>query len=77
MDGLAAIAFSYTRFRNPYDVLPTIKQRRIERTQVEHPYLAKLYDLALAVFENLQSRYNINAAGDFHSLYYATIECGE
>ena len=77
IDGLAAIAFSYTSFRNPYDVLPAIKQRRIERTQVEHPYLAKLYDLTLAVFENLQDRYGINAAGDFHSLYYASIECGE
>lgn len=77
MDGLAAIAFSYTRFRNPYDVLPTIKQRRIERTPVEHKYLAKLYDLTLAVFENLQSRYNVKAAGDFHSLYHAKIECCE
>ena len=59
------------------DVLPTIKQRRIERTPVEHKYLAKLYDLTLAVFENLQSRYNVKAAGDFHSLYHAKIECCE
>lgn len=77
MDGLAAIAFSYKRFRKPYDILPEIKHRQIERTQMDHTCLAKLYDLTLAIFENLQSRYNVNAAGDFHSLYYAVIECGE
>lgn len=77
IDGLAAIAFGFTIFRKPYEILPCIKQRKYDRTPIEHPYLAELYDLTLAVFENLQDRYGVRAAGDFHSLYYGEIECGE
>ncbi len=77
IDGLAAIAFGYMVFRKPYDILPAVKQRRYERTPMEHPCLAELYDLTLAVFENLQERYGVCAAGELHSLYDAEIECGE
>lgn len=77
IDGLAAVAFGYTIFRKPYKILPAIKQRKFKRTQIDHPYLTELYDLTLAVFENLQERYGIRSAGDFHKLYYGTIECGE
>lgn len=77
IDGLAAIAFGYMIFRKPHEILPAIKQRKYKRTQIDHPYLGELYDLTLAVFENLQERYEIRAAGDFHSLYYGKIECGE
>lgn len=77
IDGLAAITFGFTMFRKPHDILPRIKRRKYERTPIEHPYLAKLYDLTLAVFENLQDRYEVHSAGDFHSLYYGKIECGE
>lgn len=77
IDGLAAIAFGYTIFRKPHEILPAIKQRKYKRMQIDRPYLAELYDLTLAVFENLQERYEIRVAGDFHSLYYGKIECGE
>lgn len=77
IDGLAAIAFGYMIFEKPHEILPAIKQRKYKRTQMDHPYLAELYDLTLAVFENLQERYEVRAAGDFHSLYYGKIECGE
>ena len=77
MDVLAAINFGYTLFREPYDVLPLLEQRTLDRTPIEQPYLEKLYDLTIAVFENLQDRYAVRAAGDFHKLYYAMIECGE
>ena len=77
IDGLAAIAFGFTIFRKPHEILPCIKQRKYERNPIEHPYLPELYDLTLAVFENLQDRYGVRAAGDFHSLYYGEIECGE
>lgn len=77
IDGLAAITFGHTIFRKPYEILPTIQQRKYERTPMEHPCLAELYDLTLAVFENLQDRYEVRSAGDFHSLYYGEIACGE
>ena len=38
-------------------------------------YLARLYDLTLAVFENLQERYGVQSAGDFDLLYFGEIEC--
>lgn len=75
IEGLATIAFGYTIFQNLYDILPAIKQRKYERTQIEHPYLARLYDLTLAVFENLQERYGVQSAGDFDLLYFGEIEC--
>ena len=77
LDVLTAISFGYTLFRQPYDVLPLLEQRKLERTPLNQPYLEKLYDLTLAIFENLQERYAVRAAGDFHKLYYAVIECGE
>ncbi len=76
IDCLAAITFGYTAFKSPFDVLPII-ERTYERTIIDDPYTMKLYDLVLAVFENLHDRYDIRAAGDFHKLYSATIECGE
>lgn len=77
IDGLAAISFGYIIFRKPHEILSTIQQRKHIRTQMDHPYLSRLYDLTLTVFENLEDRYGVRAAGDFHSLYYGDIECGE
>jgi len=77
IEGLAAITFGYTVFREPYDILDTVKQRKYNRTPMEHTYLAKLYDLTLCVFENLQGRYGVRSAGDFCSLYYGNIEHAE
>ena len=77
MDGLAAIAFNYERIRKPYDMLSRITQRKYTRTQVDHIYLAKLYDLTLAVFENMQDRYDVWSAGELNKLFNSTIECGE
>ena len=42
-----------------------------------HPYLEKLYDLTLAVFENLQDRYDVRAPLHFHSLYDGKILSGD
>jgi hypothetical protein len=49
---------------------------------LEHLYLwdvgqPNLYDLTLAVFENLQDRYAVRAPGHFHLLYDGKILCGD
>lgn len=77
MDVLTAINFGYMLFRKPYDILQLIERHKYNRTAIGQPYLEKLYDLTLAVFESLQERYGVRAAGDFHSLYYGMIECGD
>ena len=77
LDGLAAIVFGHLLWKKPMDIPQQIEDRRIERVPVEDPYMAQLCDLTLAIFENLQDRYAVRAAGDFHKLYYAMIECGE
>lgn len=77
VDGLAAITRGYTLARRIERMTDTIESRKYERTPVDNQYIAKLYDVTLAVFEDLQERYNVRAAGDFHSLYYGKIECGE
>lgn len=77
IDGLAAIVFGYTLSQTPKKLTASINRRKYERTPVEQPYLARLYDLTLAVFENLQNRYGVRSAGDFHLLYYGKIECGK
>jgi len=77
IDGLAAIVFGHTLSKTPKKMAASIKQRKYPRTPVAQPYLARLYDLTLSVFENLQDRYGVRAAGDFHSLYFGSIECGE
>lgn len=77
IDGLASIAFSHTIRKSPKEWAASIEHRRYARSPMERPYLARLYDLTLSVFENLQDRYGIRAAGDFPSLYVGEIECGE
>lgn len=77
IDSLAAITRGYTLARRQKDLVATIQNRKYERSPVENEYIAKLYDTTLAVFEDLQDRYNVRAAGDFHTLYYGEIECGE
>ena len=77
VDGLAAITRGYTLARRIEKMVDSIESRKYERTPVDNQYIAKLYDVTLAVFEDLQERYNVRAAGDFHSLYYGKIECGE
>lgn len=74
IDGLAAIAFANTGCRRARDVLQFPLQRRLTRTPVDCPELARLYDLTLAVFENLQDRYDVRAPGHFSSLYAAEIQ---
>lgn len=77
VDGLAAITRGYTLARRIEQMVASVESRKYERTPVDSKYIAKLYDITLAVFEDLQERYNVRAAGDFHSLYYGEIECGE
>ena len=77
VDGLAAITRGYTLARRIEKMVASIESRKYERTPVDNQHIAKLYDVTLAVFEDLQERYNVRAAGDFHSLYYGKIECGE
>lgn len=60
IDCLAAIMFSYTVYRKPFDVLSVI-ERPCERTFLEDPYTTRLYDLILAVFENLRDRYDVRS----------------
>lgn len=75
VDGLAAIVFCHLRCRRVFDNLKNV-ERKYSRTQVDDPYLAALYDLTLAVFENLQDRYDVHCPWQFHSLYSAKILCG-
>lgn len=77
VDGLAAITRGYTLARRIEKMVASIESRKYERTPVDNQHIAKLYDVTLAVFGDLQERYNVRAAGDFHSLYYGKIECGE
>lgn len=77
VDGLAAITRGYTLARRIEKMVASIESRKYDRTPVDNPYIAKLYDVTLAVFEDLQKRYGVRSAGDFHSLYYGEIECGE
>lgn len=75
VDGLAAIVFCHLWCRRGRDNLKYIVERKYPRTQVDDPYLAAMYDLTLAVFENLQDRYDVHCPGQFHSLYFAKIQC--
>ena len=79
--GLASIVFSYMCVREPIEMVEHITERKYARTPVSrkanHPYLEKLYDLTLAVFENLQDRYDVRAPQHFHSLYDGKILCGD
>lgn len=76
IDGLAAIPFGYTVCREPRDIRAAIPRRKQERTPIDHPGLAELYDLTLAVFENLQDRYGVGSAGELPQLYDGEIACG-
>lgn len=77
LDGLASIVFCYALPRTPKRTARAITSRKYERTPVEDVFIERLYDVTLAVFENLQDRYGVRSAGDFHTLYYGEIECGE
>jgi hypothetical protein len=39
----------------------------------EERYIAELYALTLAVFENLRDRYDVRCPGQFESLYFGEI----
>jgi len=52
-----------------FDILPKLQERTIGRVDVSQPYLQQLYDLTLAVFENLRERYDIRSFGELQSLY--------
>ena len=77
VDGLAAITRGFTMARRIEQMASSIENRKYKRTPVDNKYIANLYDVTLAVFEDLQQRYDVRAAGDFHKLYYGKIECGE
>ena len=77
VDGLAAITRGFTMARRIEQMASSIENRKYKRTPVDNKYIANLYDVTLAVFEDLQERYDVRAAGDFHNLYYGEIECGE
>lgn len=76
VDGLAAIVFCHLWCRRGLDNLKYIVERKYPRTPIDDPYLAALYDLTLAVFENLRDRYDVRCPGHFHTLYAAKILCG-
>ena len=77
IDGLASIVFSYMCERDPIDMVEHLSERKYPRTEIDHLHLANLYDLTLAVFENLQDRYAVRAPGYFHLLYDGKILCGD
>ena len=77
LDGLVSIVFCYALPRTPKRTARAITRRKYERTPVEDAFLERLYDVTLAIFENLQDRYGVRSVGDFYTLYHGEIECGE
>lgn len=77
IDGLCAIVFGYMLFRRSEDIARNLPGRKYPRTPVDVSELAHLYDITLAVFENLQDRYDVRAPGQFKDLYFSNIRCGD
>lgn len=73
LDGLAAIAFGHNLMRTEKELQESIEGRMLERSPVSDPYLARLYDLTLTVFEELQNRYDVHAPCHFDKLFGAEI----
>ena len=69
MDELAALTFGYMGWHRAFDILPKLQESKKERVDVPHKYMQQLYDLTLAVFENLRERYDIRSFGELQSLY--------
>ena len=77
IDGLSAIVFGHVLCRRSTELLRMLPSRKYQRTPVDMPCVAHLYDLTLAVFENLQDRYDVRAPGQFKTLYFSNICCGD
>ena len=77
IDGLTAIVFGYLLCRRSSDLISMLPYRKYQRTPVNITSIAELYDLTLAVFENLQDRYDVRAPGHFKTLYFGEIRCGD
>lgn len=77
IDGLAAITLGHTLARTPREVAVAVAKWRRDNPSADNFFIERLYETTLAVFDNLQNRYGVRSAGDFHTLYYGEIECGE
>ena len=75
IDGLAAIAFGYKLLRRSADLVKAVSDRMQRYIPEEDRNIAELYALTLAVFDNLQNRYNVRCPGQFKSLYFGEIHC--
>ena len=75
IDGLSAIAFGYKLIRRSRDLVNAVSDRLQCYVPEEERYLAELYALTLAVFENLRDRYDVRFPGQFKSLYFGEIHC--
>lgn len=75
IDGLAAIAFGYKLLRRSSDLVKAVSDRMQLYIPEDERYIAELYALTVAVFENLRDRYAVRCPGQFKSLYFGEIHC--
>ena len=73
IDGLSAIVFGHKLIRRTRNLVNTVSNKMQCYIPEEEHYLAELYALTLAVFENLRDRYDVCFPGQFHSLYFGEI----
>lgn len=75
IDGLAAIAFGYKLLRRNSDLVNAVSDKIKLYIPEGERYIAELYALTVAVFENLRDRYDVRCPGQFKSLYFGEIHC--
>lgn len=75
IDGLAAIAFGYKLLRRIGDLANAVSDKMKLYIPEDERYIAELYALTVAVFENLRDRYDVRCPGQFKSLYFGEIHC--
>lgn len=75
IDGLTAITFGYKLIRRSGELVKAVSDKILPYVREDEKYIAELYVLTLAVFENLKNRYDVRSPGQFHKLYFSKICC--
>ena len=75
IDGLSAIVFGYKLLRRSSDLANEVSDLLHLYIPEDERYIAEMYTLTVAVFENLRNRYNVRCPGHFKSLYFGEIHC--
>lgn len=75
IDGLSAITFGHRIYMHIESLLDRIDERKYPRSHIDDYGLKVLYDWTLAVFENLERRFDVKFPGYFQKLYFADVMC--